>query len=131
MTITNINMISIYDSGMSSGEFKGKENPMTGYLYRNRPHIIEVQPAVKWWNARRGTAYWKKHKGNLVVKIKCRVLNTIHTVEVKESDYMRWENFGEYAQNVFTYLSSEDRELLISGTSPAGWKHIFGDQGDH
>jgi hypothetical protein len=32
---------------------------------------------------------------------------------------------GGLAQNHFPMLSDEDREFLISGTSPEGWRELF------
>lgn len=33
---------------------------------------------------------------------------------------------GEHAQTALPSVSADDREFLISGISPAGWKHAFG-----
>jgi len=33
---------------------------------------------------------------------------------------------GEYAQNVFSTLSAEEREFLISGITPKEWSDLFG-----
>ena len=98
------------------------------YLYPAKPHIVEVTDATKWWGREPGSEYYKKHEGNLVVKVRCRVMDTPHLIEVKENDWIRWKDLGQHAQDVFTYLSEEDRELLISGTSPEGWARVFGDE---
>lgn len=98
------------------------------YLQPNKPHIVEVTPAPLWWGREPGSEYYKKHQGNLVVKIKCRVMDTPHLIELKAQDWDRWVHEGQYAQDVFSYLSEEDRELLISGTSPEGWARVFGDE---
>ena len=98
------------------------------YLKPDKPHIVEVTDATKWWGREPGSEYYKKHEGNLVVKVKCRVMDTPHLIELKEDDWIRWSELGQYAQDVFAYLSAEDRELLISGTSPEGWASVFGDE---
>ena len=33
---------------------------------------------------------------------------------------------GAYAQVAFPMLSAEEREFIISGTSPEGWRQTFG-----
>ena len=55
-------------------------------------------------------------------------MDTPHLIELNSEDWIRWRELGQYAQDVFTYLSAEDRELLISGTSPEGWASVFGDE---
>lgn len=37
---------------------------------------------------------------------------------------------GAYIQDAFPNLSKDDREFLMSGYSPEGWKEIFGDDDD-
>jgi hypothetical protein len=41
----------------------------------------------------------------------------------------RWRG-GELVQNVFPDLDADARELLISGTHPACWAEMFGDEAD-
>lgn len=37
-----------------------------------------------------------------------------------------WDyNHGKHMQEAFPLLSAEDREFLISGTSPEGWEETF------
>lgn len=97
-------------------------------LYSEKPHIVEVTDATKWWGREPGSEYYKKHEGNLVVKVKCRVLGTPHLIELKADDWIRWKELGQHAQDVFHYLKPSDRELLISGTSDEAWSRIFGDE---
>jgi len=51
----------------------------------------------------------------------------LHSVTVKMEDIQKYLK-GEYIQVAFPYLSNEDREFLLSGTSPEGWKRMFGDE---
>jgi hypothetical protein len=37
-------------------------------------------------------------------------------------------NQGAHVQTACPSLSAEDREFIISGTSPEGWKQLFGDE---
>ena len=71
------------------------------YLKPDKPHIVEVTDATKWWGREPGSEYYKKHEGNLVVKVKCRVMDTPHLIELKEDDWIRWRELGQYAQDVF------------------------------
>lgn len=43
------------------------------------------------------------------------------------SDYYRWKVTRHYVQDVFPTLTSQDREILISGTHPDCWREIFPD----
>lgn len=47
-------------------------------------------------------------------------------VEVYESDYLAWEVGDALAQDVFPYLSADEREMLISGICPSCWEKTFG-----
>ena len=51
------------------------------------------------------------------------------TPEVKPEDLFRWNN-GTHVQDAFPYLSSGDREFIISGVSPKGWEEMFGTPGE-
>lgn len=57
----------------------------------------------------------------------CPVTSQKFEVCVKGDDFDKWQD-GMNVQQVFTYLSQNDRELLISGTSPEGWAMIFPDE---
>lgn len=50
-----------------------------------------------------------------------------YSVSVKAPDLYKYHQ-GEYIQNAFPYLSTDDREFLMSGYSPKGWKEIFGNE---
>lgn len=58
----------------------------------------------------------------------CIVTGKLYSVIVQKRSYVAWQQ-GELVQNAFPELSKEDREFLISGTSPEGWKEIFGNFG--
>ena len=91
-----------------------------------KKHIVKQHAATSFHNAKPGTEEWKRYRGNLVIEVKCNVTSQIHHVEILAGDWDKWANLGHYAQEVFSYLSVDDRELLISGTSPEGWKKLFG-----
>lgn len=48
-----------------------------------------------------------------------------HEVEVNDMDYLDWKD-GTSAQDAFPYLSTSERELLISGICPTCWNETFG-----
>jgi hypothetical protein len=51
----------------------------------------------------------------------CRALE----LEVNEDDYDAWKD-GELVQNAFPYLSSAEREILVSGMCPSCWDKMIG-----
>jgi hypothetical protein len=55
----------------------------------------------------------------------CHITNDSYSVSVRRTDYEAWKG-GKLAQLAFPYLAPEDREFIISGTSPKGWEIIFG-----
>lgn len=56
----------------------------------------------------------------------CSVTKEKYTVIVPNSRYQEWRT-GALIQNVFPELSSDEREFLISGTTPAEWNKLFGE----
>jgi hypothetical protein len=63
--------------------------------------------------------------GKLTISGICRVTHKPwFVVGVKPDDYKRWRE-GEYIQNVMPYLTADEREELISGTSKEGWDILF------
>ena len=65
--------------------------------------------------------------GGLELNIDCVVTGERHVVKVASKD---WDKYleGEYVQKAFPYLSTNDRELIISGTSPEGWGRVLGNE---
>ena len=64
-------------------------------------------------------------KKNLAVI--CPFCGTINYIQVEESDYNDYVN-GKLAQDAFPYLSSDERELLISGVCSSCWKGLFSEE---
>jgi hypothetical protein len=92
-----------------------------------KKHIVNMHSAAIFKNAKPGTEEWKRYSGWLVLEIQCQVTEQINHVEILASDWDKWANLGHHAQHVFTYLTPSDRELIISGTSDAGWDELFGE----
>lgn len=56
----------------------------------------------------------------------CVVTHKLYVApEVKANDLADYLAMRKYARDAFPYLSPEDREFIISGTSPEGWKRLF------
>ena len=60
------------------------------------------------------------------IKRLCVVTGEPYEVSVRSGDYEAWKCGSKLAQDAFPYLSREDREFIISGTSPQGWNILFG-----
>lgn len=61
----------------------------------------------------------------VVVKKTCSVKNEEYRVTVDMEKYNEWKA-GELIHKVFPNLSTNDREFLISGATPAEWDNMFG-----
>jgi hypothetical protein len=63
----------------------------------------------------------------ILVKTKpCTVCDNYEVWSLDRQAVMRWQE-GENIQNVFPDMSAGDREVLISGTHPACWIELFGE----
>ena len=56
----------------------------------------------------------------------CEISGGVYSVVVKLTDYERWLD-GVLVQNAFPNLSAEEREFIITGTTPEEWDYEFGD----
>lgn len=56
---------------------------------------------------------------------RCVITGEQYSVETINSHVEAYQN-GALAQDAFPDLGTDDREFLISGTSPQGWKEVFG-----
>ena len=50
------------------------------------------------------------------------------TIVLDPADLDRWQNSDVLIQHAMPYLSSDDREFLISGVTPSEWEEAFGDE---
>lgn len=65
-----------------------------------------------------------------VVTVTCRpcpVCEERATLTVSRVGYGAWQA-GAFVQDAFPELSADDRELLITGTHPACWNELIGDE---
>ena len=58
----------------------------------------------------------------------CPFCGQEHTITVDEWDYELWYFADLPAQKAFPYLSTDEREMLISGICPTCWEKTFGAQ---
>jgi len=66
---------------------------------------------------------------SLVFTGPCIVTGESYSVQVPMDGFDRYSS-GAPIQDAFPQLPAEDREFLISGTSPVGWTELFGDGED-
>jgi hypothetical protein len=62
----------------------------------------------------------------VTVSKECNITGEEYSVTVPVGNYIAWKE-GEFAQNAFPDLTAEEREFLISGTTPDEWEDIFKD----
>ena len=65
--------------------------------------------------------------GDSMVKVtgQCKFTGDDYSCVVPVDGFARFMK-GEHAQTAMPSVSADDREFLISGISPAGWKKTFG-----
>lgn len=65
--------------------------------------------------------------GSVNVSGHCVFTGTPYIVRnIPKDQWLRYLG-GELVQRAFPTMSADDREFLISGISPTGWKETFGD----
>jgi hypothetical protein len=57
-------------------------------------------------------------------KNQCVVCHTVHTIEVSKERYDAWQG-GRLIQEVWPDSTSEEREIMISGTCPGCFNILF------
>lgn len=66
--------------------------------------------------------------GTALVMGKCVVTGEPFSVEVPSFGLHQWLEGKTLIQDALPNTSPEEREFLITGTSPKGWKELFGDE---
>ena len=54
----------------------------------------------------------------------CQVTDMVYRIVVDPADGRRWQQ-GELIQEVWPTMSSDDREILMSGFTPDEWDMLF------
>ena len=58
--------------------------------------------------------------------VECRICNQVYIIEgINPEHYAAWHNGLAFIQDVMSYLSPADRELLISRTCDVCWTEMF------
>lgn len=65
---------------------------------------------------------------NTVISKECKVTGQLYTLKIPTEKYIRWRHGKELCQNVFPDLSDDEREFLISGTTPEEWSELMGEE---
>ena len=66
----------------------------------------------------------------IIVKTKpCAVCDNYEVWSLDRQAVTKWQE-GENIQSAFPDMKAEDREILISGTHPACWDKLFGEDSD-
>lgn len=66
---------------------------------------------------------------DMVGTVQCHMCGTTHRIAFNSDDFERWQA-GDLIQRAMPYLTSGERELLISGTCESCFDHFFGDPED-
>lgn len=65
------------------------------------------------------------------VKIKCLKCKTEHPILVNKEDWDLYNSPSRpHIQDIFPYLSPDEREMFISGICDKCWKELFGGDDD-
>jgi hypothetical protein len=67
--------------------------------------------------------------GTVTVSGTCVFSKKPHSLTVSKKGFEAYKA-GEYIQRALPEVPNEEREFLISGASPEGWKLVFGDGGE-
>lgn len=55
-------------------------------------------------------------------------VNTMEIKSLSASDYDNWKTSGALIQNALPHLTSDEREFLLTGSTPEEWDTAFGEQ---
>ena len=75
------------------------------------------------------SSFFSEDKGSQVVEKKCRECERVFRLRVAVFDFKAWLG-GALVQSAFPYLSSDDRELLVSGICGACFDQMFSEEED-
>jgi len=63
-----------------------------------------------------------------VCNVRCQLCGNEHVIMANRKDLESWLSGEKYIQDALDYLSSNDRELLISGTCDSCWTKLYGEE---
>lgn len=63
------------------------------------------------------------------VAVCCPCCGKYSSVFVERDDYYSWLRREKHIQDIFSYLSAPQREIILTGTCPECWNKLFKDVG--
>jgi len=57
--------------------------------------------------------------------VECKHCHKVYSIYLYEEDFDAWNNDEGYIQDLMSYLTAGERELLISNTCNDCWKKMF------
>ena len=92
-----------------------------------RGELWPLKSDLGWWKSRGW--YLRFEGGEIVCSRECSESGVLYSVSVPESKMPAIQNLlngtGDLIQNSLPDLSEEEREFLISGTTPMEWEALF------
>ena len=61
------------------------------------------------------------------LNIRCASCGRVYTLMINPEDMLLWQAGEGYIQDIFSYLSAAERELIISQTCDDCWKSMYGE----
>ena len=65
-----------------------------------------------------------------VFHVVCKLCGSENSIWLNEQDFDDWQDNKGYIQDLLSYLTASERELLISGTCDSCWKELYGEDLD-
>lgn len=62
---------------------------------------------------------------DFTVPVQCRICGSNFDIKCNEDDFTKWKKGEGYIQDLLSYLSKDQRELLISGTCGKCFDEMF------
>ncbi len=64
-------------------------------------------------------------KNPMTLEVDCRICGKTVNLVIEQEDFKKFKNREGAVQNIFPYLSADEREMLISGICPDCWEELF------
>lgn len=62
-----------------------------------------------------------------VYDIQCKNCGIVYQIIADSDDVQQWQDGEGYIQDLLSYLSAAEREMMISGICDNCWKEMFGE----
>jgi hypothetical protein len=62
---------------------------------------------------------------SVVIEKICNVTNELYSLKIDMGEYMDYKKGHRYIQDVFDYMTPEEREFIISGLTPSEFDKLF------